>query len=121
MGTALLGAGQSVELQILRELSGELDPLLSLRRPPQGRSAGQGQCGGRSADIHAGASRLFVAASKRLSGRDLAVPLLTAKQNLAAAIGCPHFTADLSIDVSLGSHVHLPRMDEFISTETNKL
>lgn len=121
MGTALLGAGQSVELQILRELSGELDPLLSLRRPPRDHSARQGRCGGRPADIHTGASPLFVAASKRLSGRDLAVPLLTAKWNLAPAIGCPHFTADLSIDVSLGSHVHLPRMDEFISTETNKL
>lgn len=74
-----------------------------------------------SADTHAGAFPLSGAASMCLSGSDLVFPVITAKRNLASSTGCAHFTADLSIDVSLGSHVYLPRMNEFISTETNKL
>lgn len=52
---------------------------------------------------------------------DLIFPVVTAKLNLAPTIGRAHFTADLSADVASGSHVHSPRMNEFSSTETNKL
>lgn len=61
------------------------------------------------------------AVSKHLFGSALLSPVMIAEQNLASAMGCAHFTADLSIDVSLESHVPLPRMNEFISAETNKL
>lgn len=61
------------------------------------------------------------AVSKRLFGSDLLFPVTAAKWNLARAVGLSHFAADLSIDISLGSCVLLPGMNEFISTETNKL
>ena len=59
--------------------------------------------------------------SKHLFGSDRLFPVPTAKWNLALAVGCSHLAADLSIDISLGSRVLLPGMNEFISTETNKL
>ena len=61
------------------------------------------------------------AVSKRLFGSDRLFPVPAAKWNLALAVGCYHFAADLSIDISLGSCVLSPGMNECIRTETNKL
>lgn len=61
------------------------------------------------------------AAGPGLSLEGLASPVTAAKRNLAAAAGCALVTAGVCPDVPLEGRVHLPRMSEFISAETNKL
>lgn len=93
--------------------------LLKVAEPPSGRARGCLLACRRPCSLVL--SPLGEAVSARRFGSALLSAAMTAKPHLASATGCAHFPADLSIDVSLESRVPLPRMNEFISAETNKL